>query len=435
VNARRRGRWSRAQWAWAGADLAREPFFSIVLSLIFPPYFVMVVAPDPVRGTVLWGYGLAVASLALVVVSPLAGAAADATGRRKPWIVACALAAVAALTSLWFASAAGPVGWVLASCVMAQVAVELSRVFSDSMVLLVAEPAEVGRLSGLAVGLGFAGCFAYLTAVLLVTGTGLTGEIPQGVAQRGAAVLSGAWFALFILPLLLWCPDFPARLRSGTAAVVNSFRELARSLRGALGVVAVRRFLVARMLYWDGTMALFSFIAILTAARLHWRPAELSAFGLLGLIAGAAGGVAGGVLDQRIGSRRTLLASIATMGVVALTMLLLLPAPSGTTTRARLFALPGDMTFLALAVSACGVLAVIMGSSRAMMVSLSPPARLGEFFGLYTMVGRASSFAAPLLVAAATAAFEDQVAGIFGISLTFLLIGFLLLSRVRATIT
>jgi UMF1 family MFS transporter len=432
VSVRPRGRWSRAQWSWAGADLAREPFFSIVLSLIFPPYFVTVVAPDPVRGTVLWGYGLAIASLSLVLLSPLAGAAADATGRRKPWIVACTLAAGASLASLWFASAAGPVAWVIASCVMAQVAVELSRVFSDSMVLLVARPEEVGRLSGLAVGLGFAGCFTYLAVVLLVTGTGLSGDMAQGVAQRGAAVLSGAWFALFILPLLLWCPDFPAPLRAGTGAAVESLRGLARSVRDALRVPSVGRFLLARMLYWDGTMALFSFIAILSAARLQWRPAELSAFGLLGLVAGAAGGVAGGGLDQRIGSRRTLLLSIAAIAAIALAMLLWLPEAAGTGRREQLFAMPGDIPFLALAVSASGLLAVIMGSSRAMMVSLSPPDRLGEFFGLYVMVGRASSFAAPLLVAAATAAFHDQVAGIFGVSLTFLVTGFLLLGRVRA---
>ena len=75
---------TRGQWSWAMADWAREPFFSIVLSLIFPPYFVAVVAGDPVRGTVLWGYGLAAASAALVLLSPFAGAAADSTGRRKP---------------------------------------------------------------------------------------------------------------------------------------------------------------------------------------------------------------------------------------------------------------------------------------------------------------------------------------------------------------
>src|SRR5690606_7645818 len=117
----------------------REPFFSIVLSLIFPPYFVAVVAADPVRGTALWGYGLAAASALLVLVSPFAGAAADSTGSRKPWIVACVAGAVAALASLWWATATpGRLAWVLVSCALAQLAIELSRVFSDSMVLRVA---------------------------------------------------------------------------------------------------------------------------------------------------------------------------------------------------------------------------------------------------------------------------------------------------------
>lgn len=75
-------------------------FFSIVLSLIFPPYFVAVVAADPVCGTVLWGYGLATASALLVILSPYAGAAANSTGRRKPWIALCVADTVVALASL-----------------------------------------------------------------------------------------------------------------------------------------------------------------------------------------------------------------------------------------------------------------------------------------------------------------------------------------------
>lgn len=425
-------RWSRGQLSWAAADLAREPFFSIVLSLIFPPYFVAVVAADPVRGTVLWGYGLAAASASLVLLSPLAGAAADATGRRKPWIAGCVLAAAAALGSLWFASAGqGRVAWVLFSCVVAQVAVELSRVFSDSMVLRVAAPEEVGRLSGLAVGLGFAGCFTYLAGVLLFTEAGIGGDVAPATVQRAAAVLSGGWLVVFILPLLLFCPDFPARASSPAAALRDSLQGLLRSLRDVVRLPCIGRFLLARMLYWDGMMALFSFVAILAAAKLHWRPAELSAFGLLGLLSGAGSGLLGGALDQRFGSRRTLMAAIALTAALAATMLLLLPRHAVPPDRDGLFGLPGDVPFLMLAVAASGCLGVIMGSSRSMMVALSPRDRLGEFFGLYVMVGRASSFAAPLLVAAATATFSDPVAGVFGVSLTFLLMGFVLLGQVR----
>jgi len=413
---------TRGQWSWAMADWAREPFFSIVLSLIFPPYFVAVVAADPVRGTALWGYGLAAASAALVVLSPFAGAAADSTGRRKPWIVGCVVVAVAALASLWLGTAsAGNVVWVLASCAVAQLAIELSRVFTDSMVLQVAPRERVGDLSGLAVGLGFAASFLYVCGTLLF----------EGLDGRTVSALSGAWLALFILPLLLWCPDFPGEVRSWAESSRDSLARLRNSLRDLVRVPQVGRFLLARMVYWDGMMGLFSFIAILASSRLAWRASEISVFGLLGLVAGAAGGVGGGIFDRRHGSKRTLIASLAIMLAVSIIMLLELPPVVVRDAGAPLFAASGDRMFLALAIVASACLGAILASSRSMMVRLSPADRLGEFFGLYVMVGRASSFAAPLLVALATTAFGNQTTGVFSVALTFMALGLVLLGRVH----
>jgi UMF1 family MFS transporter len=413
---------TRGQWSWAMADWAREPFFSIVLSLIFPPYFVAVVAGDPVRGTVLWGYGLAAASALLVLLGPFAGAAADSTGRRKPWIVGCVVVAAAALASLWLATASpGHIVWVLASCALAQLAIELSRVFTDSMVLRVAPRERVGDLSGLAVGLGFAASFLYVCGTLLF----------DRLDGREVSALSGVWLAVFILPLLWWCPDFPSEARSWAENSRDSLVRLRNSLRDLVRVPQVGRFLLARMVYWDGMMGLFSFIAILASSRLAWRASEISMFGLLGLVAGALGGVAGGVLDRRYGSKRTLVGSLAIMLAVSIVMLLQLPGVTVRSADAALFSSAGDRMFLALAIIACACLGAILASSRSMMVRISPADRLGEFFGLYVMVGRASSFAAPLLVAFATTAFDNQTTGVFSVALTFMALGLVLLGRVH----
>jgi UMF1 family MFS transporter len=178
-------------------------------------------------------------------------------------------------------------------------------------------------------------------------------------------------------------------------------------------------------------MALFSFIAILAASHLGWRAAELSVFGLAGLLAGAFGGMLGGALDSRLGPRNTLLLTLGVMVLTAASMLLSLPDLATEALRLSLLDQPGDWVFLALAVIACICLGIIMGSSRSLMVALSPPDRMGDFFGLYVMVGRASSFAAPLLVALTTATFDSPVYGIFGVSLVFLLTGMILLAGVR----
>lgn len=414
--------WSRAQWSWAMADWAREPFFTIVMSLVFPPFFVAVVVADPVRGTALWGYGLAAASALLVLLGPLAGAAADSTGRRKPWILGCVIAAALALLSLWAASRVpGQVAWVLASCALAQLAIELSRVFTDSLVLRAAPRERVGELSGLAVGLGFAASMLYIGATLVV----------KDAAAPVVAALCGAWLVVFFVPLLLWCPDYPGESRSWAASCGDSFARLRNSLRDLMHVPQVGRFLLARMVYWDGMMGLFSFMAILASSRLEWRASELSAFGLLGLFAGAAGGVIGGRLDRRYGSKRPLMGALAVMLAVSVAMLRVLPDSVDRAADARLFSSAGDLGFLWLAVGASAGLGTLLACSRSMMVRLSPADRLGEFFGLYVMVGRASSFAAPLLVAVATTVFANQTTGVFSVALVFMVLGLALLGRVH----
>ena len=404
------------------ADWAREPFFTIVLSLVFPPYFVAVVAADPVRGTALWGYGLAAASALLVFLGPLAGAAADSTGRRKPWVLGCVVAAALALVSLWAAtSVPGQILWVLASCALAQLAIELSRVFTDSMVLQAAPRERVGELSGVAVGLGFAASMLYIGGTFVF----------EGASARAISALCGLWLVVFFLPLLLWCPDYPGEARGWEASRRDSIARLRNSLRDLMRVPQVGRFLLARMIYWDGMMGLFSFIAILASSRLEWRASELSAFGLLGLFAGAAGGFFGGILDRRHGSKRPLMGALVIMLAVSIAMLLQLPDRVERAADAKLFSSPGDFTFLAMAVLASAGLGTLLACSRSMMVRLSPADRLGEFFGLYVMVGRASSFAAPLLVAVATTAFANQATGVFGVALTFMSLGLMLLGRVH----
>lgn len=92
----------------------------------------------------------------------------------------------------------------LVSCVAVQVAFELSRAFSDSMVLRAAARERVSDLSGLAAGMGFIASFLYLLGSLAF----------ESLGSRNTSVMTGAWLVLFMLPLFRFCPDFPRESRS-----------------------------------------------------------------------------------------------------------------------------------------------------------------------------------------------------------------------------
>src|SRR5260370_14014107 len=72
--------------SWIFFDWAAQPYFTLITTFVFAPYFASFVAPDPASGQALWGFATAAAGLAIALLSPVLGAIADASGRRKPWI-------------------------------------------------------------------------------------------------------------------------------------------------------------------------------------------------------------------------------------------------------------------------------------------------------------------------------------------------------------
>ena len=117
----------RGIWGWMFFDWAAQPFFTVVTTFIFGPYFVSRMASDPAAGQAAWGYGIAAAGFAIAILSPVLGSIADQTGPRKPWIAFFAAIKITSLTLLWFAAPGSNLFLVVALFSLASVAAEFSR--------------------------------------------------------------------------------------------------------------------------------------------------------------------------------------------------------------------------------------------------------------------------------------------------------------------
>ena len=67
-------------------DWATQPFYTLVVTFLFAPYFVNGFMADPARGSALWAYATGIAELIAAALAPVLGAIADASQNRKPWI-------------------------------------------------------------------------------------------------------------------------------------------------------------------------------------------------------------------------------------------------------------------------------------------------------------------------------------------------------------
>lgn len=442
----------RAIWGWLLFDAACQPFFTLVTTFVFAPYFVAALAPDPVGGQALWGYATAAAGLALALLSPVLGSVADATGAKKPWIaVACAVTAIAS-AALWFAApgVAWAVPLALAAFALGAVAAEVAAVFNNAMMARLVGGDGLGRLSGTGWAVGYAGGLAALVITLgFLTASPETGRTFFGLAplfgldpaaregDRVAGPFSALWLLVFVWPLFAFTPDAPRTGLPWRKAVRDGLARLGATLREARARPSLALFLLANMVYQDGLVALFAFGGIYGAGVFGWGATELGLFGILLTITGTIGALIGGRIDDRIGAKPVIAGALAILAVVCLGILSLgrdyvfftvatEPAGPG----GPLFGSTPEKMFVALGLVIGAMAGPLQASSRAYLARLVPAEDAGRYFGLLAVSGKLTSFLAPLLVAVATQLSGTQAAGP-AVLIAFFAVGLVLVLRIR----
>ncbi|WP_149538362.1 MFS transporter [Siccirubricoccus phaeus] len=410
---------SRPAWAWALYDWANSAFPTVVSTFVIAAYFAKGIAPDEATGQAWWGWMQTVAGLAIALLSPVLGAVADAGGRRRLMLALTTAVMVVATAGIWFAR---PVPedalWALACVGVATVAFELGTVFYNAMLPQVAPPERLGRVSGLAWGLGYAGglCCLAVALVLLVQPNPSPLGLDRAAAEhvRATALLVAAWIVLFAWPVLLALPDPKGvRLAWGVAARAG-LAEIWAVLRRLPANPTMLRFLIARLFYTDGLNTLFAFGAIYAAGVFGMGFEEILLFGIALNVTAGLGAAGFGLVEDRIGSRRTVL--------IALTAMILLGA--------GLLVAEGKAAFWALALALGCFLGPAQAASRALMARLAPPGEVTAHFGLFALSGRVTGFLGPAALAAVTAATGSQRAGMATV-LVFLCLGAAILATVR----
>jgi UMF1 family MFS transporter len=436
--------------SWIFFAWAAEPFFTLITTFVYAPYFATHVASDPASGQSLWGFATAAAGLLIALMSPVLGAIADASGRRKPWIAAFGALLVIGSGLTWFGRP-GDVSVIpplLLAYGIATIGVEFAIVFNNSMMPTLVPPDQIGRLSGTGWATGYVGGILSLILVLGFlaaspdTGRTLFGFIPlfglDPVTHQGDRItgpLTGIWFIIFALPMFLLTPDYPAKQRWRQA-----LREGLTDLRQTLGELPKQKslaaFLLANMIYTDGLVSLFAFGGIYAAGTFGWNTIQIGTFGILLAIAGTFGAWLGGQLDDRLGPKRVIAGSM-TILLFSIVAILLVnkdsiffiavapPVPGG-----ALFAASAERAYLLLGCMIGAAGGPLQAASRTLLIRMAPKDRIAQYFGLFALTGKVTSFVGPLLIGLITAVTESQKAGM-AVLVLFFVAGLLLLARVQ----
>lgn len=393
---------SRRVWSWAFFDFANSAFGTLVLTFVFNTYFTTTIAPDKNVGTMLWGNTVAVASILIAVLSPPLGAAADAFGWKKRFLVTTAGAACLLTGALYFPQA-GDVWMALLLFGGALVATELSIMFNNAFLTEIAPKERHGKVSGQAFALGYLGGLACLFIAMagFVNGAekeawfGLDKDVFQHV--RATNVLVAVWFAVFSLPLLLWVKEAkPPRHSEGLVSVARqSFRRIGETFRHLREYRQLFWMLIARMFYNDGLVAIFSFGGIYATVVFGFTFNDLMIFGIALNVCSGVGSLAFSFVEDRIGSRITIVISLVAL-VVGTVLALFVTTKAG---------------FWVCAIIIGLFLGPNQSASRAYLSRLTPQEKANEFFGFFAFSGKATAFLGPLLYGQMVGFFESQRAG------------------------
>ena len=368
---------------WVLYDLANTIFSMGVVSLYFSLYIRDQVGAQ--RADSVYGIITAVSMGIIFLVSPLLGAMTDRAPRRMPFLVASTLICVT-LTALL--ARAGFTA--TAVCfVLANVAYQAGTQFYDAMLPEVSTDENRGRIGGIGVGIGYFGSF-------LAVGLGLALKTDDK-ARLFLAI--AAAFLLFSIPCFLWVKERGnAKPRKIDWAMIrDSTSQTLRTLRSGQQYPGLVRFLVGRVFYTDSintvisVMALYTVNVAVSTGLTEQAGQKTSQFIMLFAITFAVGGgFFWGWLTDRLGPKRTLNYVLrAWMGIFAFAGVV------------GIVGLPLWCLYL-VAASAGFSLGGVWASDRPYMLRLTPPARVGEFYGLYGMVGRFSAITGPILWAAST---------------------------------
>jgi UMF1 family MFS transporter len=408
----------RALAAWCLYDWANSAFPTVVITFVFAAYFTEVVAADRDSGTAMWANGQSLSAILIAVLSPCLGAVADRTGRRKPWILGFSVLCILATASLWFVRP-DPAYAALAVILVAlgNLGFELGITFYNALLPELVAKQWIGRLSGWAWGLGYAGGLSclILSLVFFVQADPPPFALDPAQAEhvRAVAPFAAAWMLLFVLPLFLFVPDLPRRGPPLLAAVREGLQTLWHTFRRIRDYRDIARFLIANMLYIDGLNTLFSFGGIYAAGQFGMAIDEVLFFGILLNISAGIGAVGFAWLDDYLGAKPTILISLGALILLCTAILLV-----------------RDKTwFYALGILIGLFLGPAQAASRSLMARIAPPEMRGEFFGLFALSGRLTSFLGPILVGWVTFLAASQRLGMAMI-LPFLIVGALILLTV-----
>ncbi len=366
---------NREHRAWYMYDFGNSAYAAVVLLAIYSAYFKDGVVGGA-EGSRLWGVAVGIAMLVVAVIAPILGAIADFSASKKKFLFLFSTLTWV-FTALLFFVEKGDVFIGMLFFILAEIGYRGGQVFYNSLLPEIAEPEEMGRVSGNGWAIGSLGgilaLFIILPPIVLIKGTTLP--------VRLSFPFTALFFLISTIPAYRWIKERASaqNLPTGENYLTIGFKRLARTIRSVRQFKEFSKFMIAFLVYNDGILMALDFAAIIGAVLYGMTQTQMIIFMIIVQVTSVAGAYGFAVIGEKIGYKKSLIYSLLAM-IAAVAWMLFNQTLTG---------------FFVIGALAGFALTGVQSISRTMVGMFSPKGQSAEFFGFFSVVGRTSSFIGP----------------------------------------
>lgn len=367
----------REQWAWYLYDFGNSAYAAVVLLAVYAVYFKNGVVAGP-EGSALWGLALTIAMLVVAVIAPFLGTLADYSRRKKSFLLIMTSVSVI-FTGLLFFVQKGDIFLGMLFFILAEIGYRSGQVFYNALLVDIAEPEEIGRVSGNGWAIGSFGGIICLVIVLILI------QLNPGntLIVRFSLVITAIYFLIFALPTFFLIKEKSPNRKKLESNLFNvAIKRLTKTIKSVRNFSEFIKFMVALLIYNDGIIAVLDFAAIIGAVLFGVTDTQLIIFVIIVQVTNILGAWLYALLGERIGYKNSLVQSLLLM-VISVFAMMFINSTTG-------FFIIGGLAGFAIA----GVQSV----SRTMVSIFAPRNKSTEFYGFFALSGRTSSIIGPAIM-------------------------------------
>ncbi len=410
-------------FSWLLFDFANTSFSVMMVTFAFPLYFKNVICGGHPSGDAIWGACISISMLLVAMISPVLGAQADYSGRRKRFLFAFTLVSVVA-TALLSLSGPGNAFPAAVLFILANIGFEGGLVFYDAYLPEITSRRSIGRVSGYGFAMGYLGAFAILFLLQPLLSKGIT--LANIGNMQLSFLVSALFFALFAAPLFLNLRDRKGIVRATDCrlvregfvdSVIRSVQEVAHTVTHIMGYPDLARFLLAFFFYNDAILTVIAFSSIYAQNTLGFTTGELIGFFMTVQSTAILGSIVFGFVTDQIGPKRTIVLTLILWFIVIFMAIM----SQGKT----IFFVTGLLAGMSMGSS--------QAASRSLMARLTPKEHTTEFFGFYDgTFGKASAIVGPMVFGLVSSQAGSQKAALASL-LVFFGLGLAIMTGVRTS--